>query len=625
MLSGTTEASRKIQGYLHTDPYAAYEDSSSKEFKTAVKDELSLWKTQSKPDFSHWLKQFTSVLSKALPKTKSYAQTNRSWNGKTIYIQNTYNHQQNVWIDDDKYYEVLTQFILGDNTYATIADTGEGSEEFTLSVYSKEHVRLWHKTPVGPDAAYKDNRIYFQTVENRLRYPGVLIADEMKGTPSSVGKEETDPKVQLELIKPPYQQEIFIKASNALTQRLGMIVGNSEIRWLTEFHLSTIVPLNKEMYLSNDTIVNNGHKTKLPKNEYGIDGLVYKNTLYIITVKKGNHTLYEVKNTFKKIKTCPAMRFLKKSETPKVLCDYHWKPSEVFDILEDTILLSMPSLLSLNHIEGTIKGIPYTIVFKGHPKRLVVTAYGAYGIESQRGYPIRWLPWIENGYALAVAMPRGGRDDGDAWWNEARTAPRKHRTFEDTAEVIKAVQKRLHIGPLSTLFYGRSAGGWVAAMMALQYPYLVRGVIAEVPYVDVLRTTSNPALPLTQMEYEEFGDPLHNKKDYEALLTISPIENTSVPPKTQPIILIKTALHDTQVATYESLKWAKTLREKGWSNIYVSIDTKGGHFVGQNSMANQYAEDASFFHKVFRGRDTRKISSHFKRGTTRRATRSSKH
>ena len=177
MLTGSTEASRILQGHLHTDPYAAYEDSSTKEFKTAVKDELSLWKTQSKPDFSHWFKQFKSVLSKALPKTKSYAQTVTSWNGKTIHIQNTYNHQQNVWIDN-QYYEELTQFILGDNTYATIADTGEGSEEFTLSVYSKDHVRLWHKTPVGPDAAYKETRIYFQTVENRLRYPGVLVADE---------------------------------------------------------------------------------------------------------------------------------------------------------------------------------------------------------------------------------------------------------------------------------------------------------------------------------------------------------------------------------------------------------------------------------------------------------------
>jgi oligopeptidase B len=263
-------------------------------------------------------------------------------------------------------------------------------------------------------------------------------------------------------------------------------------------------------------------------------------------------------------------------------------------------------------------------VYKGNPTKLIVTAYGAYGIESQRGYPIRWLPWIENGYAFAVAMPRGGRDDGDAWWNEARTAPRKHRTFEDTADVIMTVQKRLHIGPSKTIFYGRSAGGWVAAMMALQYSHLVRGVIAEVPYVDVLRTTSNPALPLTQMEYEEFGDPLHNKADYEALLKISPIDITSKP-KGQPTILIKTALHDTQVATYESLKWAKTLREKGWTNVYVSIDTEGGHFVGQDNMAMQYAEDAAFFQHVLPRRDTRKISSHLVKGTTRRTISSSKH
>lgn len=621
MLTGSAKASRKIQGHLHVDPYAAYEVS-TKEFKNAVKEERQRWSRESKPDFAKWFKQFQTTLAKALPKTKEYAQTVISWNGQTIHIQDTYNHQQHVWIDGVLKYEGLESFILNTTTYATIADSDKGSEEFTLSVYSNKHERLWHTSSVGPTAAYKNSHIYFQTVENRLRYPGVKVADELTGK-ASIIFEEPNPKVQTELIKPPFQQDIFIKEANALTQRLGMIVGIKEVKWITAFHQTTIKPVNQSIYLTNDTI-HTSPKRPLPKNEYCIDGLVYKNVLYIITVKKGQHTLYEVKDHFRAIKTCPAMKFAHHAETPTVICDYHWKPSELFDVLESKIVLTMPSLLTLQHLEGTCDGIPYTIVYKGNPTKLVVTAYGAYGIESQRGYPIRWLPWIENGYALAVAMPRGSRDDGDAWWDAARTAPRKHRTFEDTAKVIKAVQKRVQIDKRKTLFYGRSAGGWVAAMMALQYHNLVQGVIAEVPYVDVLRTTSNPDLPLTQMEYEEFGDPLHSKKDYEALLTISPIDITSTPPKVQPTILIKTALHDTQVATYESLKWAKTLREKGWENVFVSIDTEGGHFVGQDNMAKQYAEDASFFQPLIR-RDTRKISNHLARGTTRRKISSSKH
>jgi protease II len=596
------------------DPYAQFENSKTKEFKDAVNQEIKRWNTARKPDASTWFKRFKSTLATALPKTPKYAQTFLEWQGHTIHIQDTYNHQQNVWFNNALKYEAICTFALGKTTYAKIQDTGKGSEEFTLTVYSSTHKKLWDATPVGPELAYKDNHVYFQTVENRLRYPGVQVADELKGTPTLVF-EEPDKKVQLELIKPPFQDDVFIKAANALTQRLGMIVGSSEVKWLTSFHLSSVYPIDKHTYIPN---------IALPKNSCAVDGIRYDGVLYVITVKKGQHTLYEIKDTLKPIKTCPSIKFLKQSPTPTVLCEYHWKPAEVYDILQSKVTLTYPSILELNHQEGLAGDIPYTIVYKGKPTQLIVSAYGAYGIEAQRGYPIRWLPWIEKGYAFAVAMPRGGRDDGDAWWDAARTAPRKHRTFEDTAKVIETVQKRLHILPKRTIFYGRSAGGWVAAMMALQYPHLVRGVIAEVPYVDVLRTTSNSELPLTQMEFEEFGDPLHEKKDYNALLKISPVDITDTPPKSPPTILIKTALNDTQVATYEALKWAATLREKGWPNVYVSIDTNGGHFVGQDNAAKQYADDAAFFQPTA-GLETRRTANHLSRGITRRSKSASKH
>lgn len=623
MLTGTSDASRFIQGHLHTDPYARLEDSNTSEFKQALKEERRRWTKARKPDYSTWLNEFNTTLLQALPKTKDYAHTTVKWNDIEFHIQHTYNHQHHVWIGNTLHYEGLEQFVLGEHTYATIEDTGDGSEVLTLSVYSKTHTRLWQTTPVGPNAAYKGNHIYFQTVENRLRYPGIKMADELTGHRIEELFNESDKKIQIELLQPPFQNDIFIKEANALEQRLGLIVGSKEIKWMTGFHQTTMIPVNRHTYLTNDTIHSNVKKP-FPEHEYAIDGLFFNDALYIITVKKGHHTLYEVKDTWRPMKTSSAMKFLHHADTPMVSLNYFWKPSEVYDVLKKKIILTMPSLLTLDHTEGLIEGIPYTIVFKGKPKKLIVSAYGAYGIESQRGYPIRWLPWIKRGYAFAVAMPRGGRDDGDAWWDAGRTAPRKHATFEDTATVIQRVQTRLNISPSKTLFYGRSAGGWVAAMMALQYPHLVKGVIAEVPYVDVLRTTSNPALPLTQMEYEEFGDPLHKKADYEALLKSSPMNIVKEPPVNPPTILIKTALNDTQVATYESLKWAKTLREKGWPDIYVSIDVKGGHFVGQTTMAKQYAEDAAFFHSVVR-RVTRKTASHFRRGTTRRFTSSSKH
>jgi oligopeptidase B len=268
--------------------------------------------------------------------------------------------------------------------------------------------------------------------------------------------------------------------------------------------------------------------------------------------------------------------------------------------------------------------VPYTVVSAvANPKKLIVEGYGAYGISAHRSYPIRWLQWLVKGYALAVAMPRGGREDGDAWYDGGRTAQRKQNTFDDTAAVIREVQSRLRVKPARTVFYGRSAGGLLAANIAHQYPNLVGAVYAEVPYLDVLRTTSNPALPLTQLEYDEFGDPIRRPREYAALQKISPVD--TVPPSTvaTPLVVVKTAVNDTQVLPYESLKWSKKLRANGWT-VYVGIDGAGGHFAAESSMVQQQAEDAALIDKRLHSESSRSLSrskasrNHTSRGKTRR-------
>jgi len=627
MLTGSGDASRVIQGHLHMDPYAPLEVSSSTMFKTAVAEERKRWHTAKKPDIARWKRLYEKTLDAGIPKNHSYAQTQTQWQGQTVQIQTSYAHLKNVWFNGKLKYEGLETFVLGETTYATIEDKGEGSEEFTLVLYGENHREIKRIKNVGPQAAFSQDDVYFQTVENKLRYNGVNLLKKEHQNLTKVF-EEPDQRYQIDILNPPYQNAIFIRVSHALTQRIGRIVGSKEIEWITPFQLSILVPVTEGTWLSNTAIHRGKKTTSLPPNEYAVDGIEYQNRIYVITVKKGTHTLWvsqiqDAIHTWTKVYFANGLTFLGSMRTPTLLCDYSWKASEVYNILNQSVLLKLPTVINLSHFESTIKDIPYTVVYSGKPNKLLVNAYGAYGIEAARSYPIRWLPWIQAGYAFAVAMPRGGRDDGDRWWDEARTAPRKHRTFEDTATVIEAVQKRMKIPPSKTVFYGRSAGGWTAAMIALQYGYLVKGVIAEVPYVDVLRTTTNEDLPLTKLEYEEFGDPLHKKADYDALLKISPVDITK-PQVNAPTVLIKTALNDVQVATYEGVKWAATLRENGWPNVYVSIDTDGGHFVKRTNAAQQYAEDAAFFQDAL-GRDTRRTANQRSRGITRRITNSSKH
>ena len=153
----------------------------------------------------------------------------------------------------------------------------------------------------------------------------------------------------------------------------------------------------------------------------------------------------------------------------------------------------------------------------------------------------------------------------------------------------------MKILPKHTIFYGRSAGGLLAANIAHKYSYLVGAIYTEVPYVDVLRTTSNPSLPLTQMEYDEFGNPAARPEEYEALQHISPVDTVPIAPKHAPIIIVRTAINDAQVLPYEALKWAKKLRANGWM-VYVGIDGSGGHFAEEANMYKQEADDAALIH-----------------------------
>lgn len=620
MLTGDTNPVRRIQGIKHVDPYAAFEGDTP-EFHAAVQSEGERWTNALKPDYDQWLDDYKAVLDQALPVEERYAHVLGS-----ISIQYSYSHRKNVWINGILKFKDITEFLTTDDLYVVITDVGEGAELYELTVYNKELKKLWSRQPVGPTAALQGVAIYYQTPVQRLRYNKIKMANGQTGKQERTVYIETNPKFNTEILQPGYQDAVFIKSANALEQKLDIIVGKTVKR--IKHDDCTLIPLSATHYLTNTRLE---PITNLPPNQYAVSGIIHATIFYVITVSKGHHTLWRYSKKWEELKQAPIIRFLMEAHTPTVVCSYHYKSSVVYDILETKIVKKMPNLLDLSHMEGSAHNVPYTIVHTKDkkPTGLIVTAYGAYGIESQREYPVRWLPWLQRGYAFAVAMPRGGRDDGDAWYNGGRTAPRKHHTFEDTAAVIKAVQTRLGISPQRTLFYGRSAGGWVSAMMALQYSDRVAAVIAEVPYVDVLRTTSNPRLPLTTLEYDEFGDPLHKKSDYVALLKISPVDIAKTLPAQTTTVLLKTALHDSEVAAYESLKLAASMRKKGWNNVYVNIDGTGGHFVGRDKMASQYAEDAAFLQSSLlafasASRRTRKFVSHVSKGTTRRAKSSSK-
>ena len=187
--------------------------------------------------------------------------------------------------------------------------------------------------------------------------------------------------------------------------------------------------------------------------------------------------------------------------------------------------------------------------------------------------------------------------------------------LEDFEAVIQSAQKKTDVNPENTIIYGRSAGGYlVGATLARNATgNLFRTLYTEVPYLDVLSTASNPRLPLTQLEYEEFGDPLHKEKNALALLRLSPVN--TIPESGAPAIFVlcRIGLNDKEVFAYESVKWITRLRENEGKPKLLAISEGEGHFISGRSSFRERAEDlALLLSNVARrfSRDKTKKSKH---------------
>ena len=632
MLSGDATPWRDLGHTRIYDDLAALEDSKSPAFFRAVQHETHRWSQALNPfhaTIPALADEFEALVADALPRT--LAHETMLWNGATVHRRYGLSHRLDVFLEQDgrivREYRDLKSFGLDrtSSLYYTIEDVGSGAEELKLTVYdllaSKHAKPLWQCDDVGVEAGFVGDRCVYTLVENHGRAYCVVTVHKYKGTSPRTMYEEPDKRFHVELVIQP--GSLFVKLSNALSQRIGLVQDDA-VRWMTPAipadargRGQSLVPVTDRVYLTNTAlkVIGSGYYP-LPDG-FTVDAMPLHEAILLTTIQDGCESLY--------VFHLKSERFdcLYKSSSP---CEIHlqqWttdptvristpnKPTVVFEVvgLKAPTLKrqgTLPESVSLPHYyhgfatshDGT--PVPYTVVSHvKRPQRVIVEAYGAYGSSSRRTYPIPWLLWLAKGYALAVAMPRGGRDNGDAWYDAGRTPAQKHHTFEDTAAVVETVQRRFRIPPERTAFYGRSAGGWTAAIMAQAYPHLFRVVYTEVPYVDVIRTASNPRLPLTQLEYDEFGNP-RVYADFEHLKTLSPMDTIPPAPAGSPTIIVKTGLNDVQVLPYETLKWSHRLRAKGWT-VYAGIDGAGGHFAEETDFYRQKAEDFALMDSLFEG------------------------
>ncbi len=207
---------------------------------------------------------------------------------------------------------------------------------------------------------------------------------------------------------------------------------------------------------------------------------------------------------------------------------------------------------------------------------LLLYGYGAYGIPMEPGFSIRSLSLVDRGWIWAVAHVRGGTEKGWGWFLDGRGA-KKPNTFTDFIACAEHLHEAGYGAPGRTVAYGGSAGGMLMGAIANLRPDLWAGIIAAVPFVDVLNTMSDETLPLTPPEWPEWGNPLQDSAAYDRIAAYSPYDNVAAAP--YPAVLATGGLSDPRVTYWEPAKWIARLRAHTTSGrpCLLKINMEAGH------------------------------------------------
>ncbi len=224
---------------------------------------------------------------------------------------------------------------------------------------------------------------------------------------------------------------------------------------------------------------------------------------------------------------------------------------------------------------------------------LLLYAYGSYGANSDPYFGSSILSLLDRGVSFAIAHIRGGQEMGREWFEQGRLLKKKN-TFSDFTDAAQFLIKEKYTSANKLFANGGSAGGMLMGAVVNMRPELFKGVIAEVPWMDVITDMYNTNLPLTTLEYDQWGDP--NKKEYyDYMLSWSPQDN--VRPAKYPAILATGGLNDTQVPYYSPAKWVAKVRENNLAStpVLFNVNMGAGHggesgrFARQKLTALKYA------------------------------------
>ncbi len=281
----------------------------------------------------------------------------------------------------------------------------------------------------------------------------------------------------------------------------------------------------------------------------------------------------------------PRVRYTYSSmTTPKSVYDYDMITQEKKLLKQEEVLGGFDSAdYRTERIHATATDgvrVPVSLVYrKGFAKDgtnpLLLYGYGSYGASMDAGFSPFRISLLDRGFVYAMAHVRGGQELGRKWYEDGKLLQKKN-TFTDFIACAQHLVREKYAAPNRLFAYGGSAGGLLMGAVMNLRPELFQGVVAKVPWVDVVTTMLDDDIPLTTSEYDEWGNP-NEKKYYDYMLSYSPYDQAEA--KDYPHLLVTTGLHDSQVQYWEPAKWVAKLRalKTGNNRLLLKTEMEAGH------------------------------------------------
>jgi oligopeptidase B len=558
----------------------------------------------------------------------------------------------NLLAQGHAYFQLGGLSISPDNKWATFAIDTTGRRIYSLKIKNLETNEILNdliENSTGESTWANDNKTIFYTNQDKITLRSDKIFRHKIGTDSVddvLVYEEKDDTFHVDVSKEKSKKYIVITSSSTVTTECRILLADEPDGKFVVFQKRKrgleydIAHYDDCFYvLTNRDGATNFKLMKTPENaiakENWTELIPHRDEVLLedIEIFKNFLVLEERSNGLNKIKIIPwngeeayylpfesetytayttanidfdtdVLRYSYQSmTTPSSVIDFNMK-TKTKDIKKEQQVLG-GNFDKNNYIEERIWAsakdgtkIPISMVYKKDRQKdgnnpLLLYAYGSYGHAMDAAFSTTRLSLLDRGFIFAIAHVRGGEDLGRQWYEDGKLLKKKN-TFTDFIDCSQFVIQEKYTSPKHLYAEGGSAGGLLMGVVANLAPELYHGIIAQVPFVDVVTTMLDETIPLTTGEYDEWGNP-NVKKYYDYMRSYSPYDNLKK--QKYPNMYVSTGLHDSQVQYWEPAKWVAKLRSLKTDTSVLFLDTNmdaghggaSGRFEAIKELAKEYS------------------------------------